>query len=30
MPLKEIKDFNVLVDNTPFFYHPVKNRQEVY
>ena len=28
MPLGEIKDFNVLVDNKPFFYQSVKNKQE--
>ena len=30
MPLVEIKDFNVLIDNKPFFDQPVKNKQEVY
>ena len=36
MPLVEIKDFNVLIDdnvvidNWPFFDQPVKNKQEVY
>ena len=29
MPLVEIKNFNVLIDNKPFFDHPVKSRQEV-
>ena len=28
MPLVEIKDFNALIDNTPFFDQPVKNKQE--
>ena len=28
MPLVEIKDFNALIDNKPFFDQPVKNRQE--
>ena len=26
MPLVEIKDFNVLIDNKPFFGQPVKNK----
>ena len=30
MPLVEIKDFNALIDNKPFFDQPVKNKQEVY
>ena len=30
MSLVEIKDFNVLIDNKPFFYQPVKKKQEVY
>ena len=30
MPLVEIKDFNTLIDNKPFFDQPVKNKQEVY
>ena len=30
MPLVEIKDFNVFLDNKPFFDHPVKNKQEEY
>ena len=30
MPLLEIKDFNVLIDNKPFFNEPVKHKQEVY
>ena len=29
MPLVEIKDFNILIDNKPFFDQPVKNKQEV-
>ena len=29
-PLVEIKDWNVLVDNTPFSDQPVKNKQEAY
>ena len=28
MPIIEIKDFNVLIDNKPFFDQPVKNKQE--
>ena len=28
MPLVEIKDFNPLIDNTPFFDQLVKNKQE--
>ena len=28
MPLVEIKNFNALIDNKPFFYQPVKNKQE--
>ena len=28
--LVEIKDFNGLIDNKPFFDQPVKNKQEVY
>ena len=28
MPLIEIKDFNELFDNKPFFDQPVKNEQE--
>ena len=27
--LVEIKDFNVLIDNRPFFDHPLKNKQEL-
>ena len=27
MPLVEIKDFNALIDNKPFFDQPVKNKQ---
>ena len=30
MQLVEIKDFNALIDNKPFFDHPIKNKQEVY
>ena len=30
MPLVQIKDFNVLIDNKPFFDQPVKNKQEAY
>ena len=30
MPLVEIKDFNALIDSKPFFYQPVKNKQEAY
>ena len=30
MPLAEIKDFNLLIDNKPIFYQPVKNKQETY
>ena len=30
MPLVEIKDFNALIDNKPFFDQPVKNKQETY
>ena len=30
MTLVEIKDFNVLIDNKPFFDQPVKNKQEAY
>ena len=30
MPLVEIKEFNALVDNKPFFDQPVKNKQETY
>ena len=28
--LVEIKDFNALIDNKPFFDQPVKNKQEAY
>ena len=28
MPLVEIKDFNVLIDNKLFLDNPVKNKQE--
>ena len=27
IPLVEIKDFNALIDNKPFFDQPVKNKQ---
>ena len=30
MPLVEIKDFNALIDNKPFFDQPVKNKHEAY
>ena len=30
MPLVEIKDFNALIDSKPFFYQPVKIKQEAY
>ena len=30
MPLVEINDFNVLIDNKSFFDQPVKNKQKVY
>ena len=30
MPLVEIKYFNALIDNKPFFDQPVKNKQEAY
>ena len=30
MPLVEITDFNVLIDNKPLFAQPVKNKQEAY
>ena len=30
MPLVEIKDFNALTDNKPFFDQPVKSKQEAY
>ena len=30
MSLVEIKDFSALIDNKPFFYQPVKNKQEAY
>ena len=30
MPLVEIKDFNVLINNKPFFDQQVKNKQEAY
>ena len=30
MPLVEIKVFNALIDNKPFFDWPVKNRQKAY
>ena len=28
IPVIEVKDFNVLIDNKPFFDQPVKNKQE--
>ena len=30
MPVVEITDFNVLIDNKPLFAQPVKNKQEAY
>ena len=30
IPLVEIKDFNALIDNKPFFDQPIKNKQEPY
>ena len=30
MPLVEIKDFNALIDNKPFFDESVKTKQEAY
>ena len=30
MPLVEMKDFNGLIDNKPFFDQPVKHKQEAY
>ena len=30
MPLFEIKDFNLLIDNKPFSNQPVKNKQKAY
>ena len=30
MPLVEIKKFNALIDNKPFFDQPMKNKQEPY
>ena len=30
MLLVEIKDFNLLIHNKPFFVHPVKKKQEAY
>ena len=30
MSLVEIKDFNALIENTPFFDQPIKNKQEAY
>ena len=30
IPLAEIKDFNALIDNKPFFDQPIKNKQETY
>ena len=30
MSLVEIKDFNALIDNKPFFDQPIKNKQDAY
>ena len=30
MPLLELKDFNALIENKPFFDQSVKNKQEAY
>ena len=30
MPLVEVKEFNVFIDNKPFFDQPVKNKQKAY
>ena len=30
MSVVEIKDLNALIDNTPFFNQPIKNKQEAY
>ena len=30
IPFAEIKDFNVLIDNKPFFDQPVKSKQEMF
>ena len=30
MAVVEIKTFNALIDNKPFFYQQVKNKQEAY
>ena len=30
MPLIEIKYFNALIDNKPFFYQPIKNKEKAY
>ena len=30
MLLVEVKDFKVLIENTPFFDQPVENKQESY
>ena len=30
VPLVDIKDFNALIDNKPFFDQPVKNKHEVH
>ena len=30
MPFVEMNSFNALIDNKPFFDHPVKNKQEAY
>ena len=30
MPLLEVKSFNALIDNKPFFVQPVKKKQEAH
>ena len=30
IPLVEIKDFNALIDNKPFYDQPIKSKQEAY
>ena len=30
MPLVEIKDYNALLNNKPFFDQPIRNKQEAY
>ena len=30
MPVTEIKDFNVLINNKPFFYQPNESKQKAY